>query len=271
MKRATLVPTLAAALLVAAAGSAAAQPFTIDEIDVAGTPRYEGKPSHTVIAGQTVEIQLRITVPGTRGIKGPHFSISTNPALTGATFVTAATAPGSLAPGTNWIIVGHAPRLLPLNFTVSVKGAAGTFATPTKEVAIRVIAPDLQARMPGRMEGWFEIVNAGDAPAAPTNALLTCRATAGGAGSGNSAPDGPHGCSSLVFTNPQGRWFPIPELAPHATHRVTIPRWDEIQFAPGTYEFAAVADIGNLVVEKMEGNNVARSGMVVDAQGRTLP
>jgi subtilase family serine protease len=52
---------------------------------------------------------------------------------------------------------------------------------------------------------------------------------------------------------------------------VTLAHWDEIAWAPGTYEFAAVADIGNLVVEKMEGNNVARSGMRVDAQGRTLP
>jgi hypothetical protein len=264
----TVLGILAGAVL---AGTAAAQSFTIDEIDVAGTPRYEGRPSHTVLAGQTAEIQLRITVPGKTPVKGPHFSIATNPTLAGATFVTAATGPSSLAPGTNWIVVGHLPHLLPLNFTVSAKGGSGSFLTPTKEAAIRVLAPDLQARMPGRMEGWFEIFNAGDAPAAPTNALLTCRATAGGAGSGNQAPDGPHGCSSLVFTDPVGRRFPIPELAPHQSHRVTIPRWGEIQFAPGTYEFAAVADVGNLVVEKMEGNNVARSGMVVDAQGRTLP
>jgi hypothetical protein len=259
--------------VLAAAGTAGAQSFTIDEIDVAGTPRHEGKPSHTVLAGQTAEIQLRITVPGNHPVKGPHFSIATNPTIAGATFVTAATAPASLAPGTNWIIVGRLPHLLPfpLTFVVLAKGGAGRFATPTVEATIRVLAPDLQARMPGRMEGWFEIFNAGDAPAAPTNALLTCRATAGGAGSGNQASDGPHGCSSLFTTDPVGRRFPIPELAPHQSHRVTLAHWDEIAWAPGTYEFAAVADIGNLVVEKMEGNNVAHSGMVVDAQGRVQP
>ncbi len=262
----TFLYALAGGLL-AAAGTAAAQSFTIDEIDVAGTPRHEGKPSHTVLAGQTAEIQLRITVPGKTQVKGPHFSIAVNPSVAGATFVT----PASLAPGTNWIVVGHLPHLLPVNFTVSAKGGAGSFFTPTIDARIQVLAPDLQARMPGRMENWFEVFNAGDAPAAPTNALLTCNATVGGFGKNGAPPSGPHGCPLAFFTDPQGRRFPIPELAPHATHRVMLPHWDELIWAPGTYEFAAVADIGNLVVEKMEGNNVARSGMVVDAQGRVQP
>jgi len=264
MKGALLVHTLFGVLL-AAALPAAAQSFSIDALDVAGTPRHEGKPSRTIWAGETAEIQARVTVPGGAPISHPVFTWTTDPAIATATHIQ----PAVLEPGTTWVSVGRLPLRIPGKVKVTIKAQAGRFTIPEHDYEIDVLAPDLQAQLPRPMAARFLVRNEGDIAAPPTRALLTCRATAGGFGKNNTPPSGPNGCPAPFFSELPGRWFPIPAINPHQSFTVTLAGWEQAVWAPGTYEFAVVADAGNRVIELLEGNNTARSGLVSDAQGRT--
>jgi len=118
--------------------------------------------------------------------------------------------------------------------------------------------PDL-VPIPSRVaNGAVSIRNTGAAASGPTLARLTCQRAGGGSCAetrGMAAYENPAYPNSAVIA--------IPAIAPGHVHNHYLTFWDDLVWAPGTYNFVLEADAGWDVAETNEGNNFGGHPYVV--------
>ncbi len=124
--------------------------------------------------------------------------------------------------------------------------------------------PDLIPVLPNPMNGHVAVKNIGAGPAGPSKLVLECH-KAGHIGPGGGCADLP---ASLVAAYsdpafPDKVTVPVPALAPGGTFTHTLTFWGALKWAPGKYDFNAMADAANTVAESNEGNNITTSTLTV--------
>jgi hypothetical protein len=102
----------------------------------------------------------------------------------------------------------------------------------------------------------FAVRNVGDGAAGPSSVLLRCRATSGGGNAKGGCPSIP-ALARFFDAGLGGFVVDIPPVPAGATQAVPLPALGPLTWAPGTYEFTAVADVRHAVPERNEGNNTA--------------
>jgi len=125
--------------------------------------------------------------------------------------------------------------------------------------------PDLIAVLPNPMNGVVMEKNIGKCPAGPNKLTVSCQKE-GLVGAGGGCAQLPPSAAGVPYTDPA---FPdkltinVPALAPGATFSTTLAFWSLLHWNPGTYDFVAMADAANVVVESNKANNTTTSTMTV--------
>jgi len=135
--------------------------------------------------------------------------------------------------------------------------------SPTHRPAAVQGKPDLVPILPRPMSGTVVVKNIGTVPAGPSKLTLDCQKV--GVSLQEGCPDLPPFAASTYFdpTFPKNATISIPALAPGASFKHTLSFWSALKWTKGKYQFTAMADAENSLVESNKKNNTAHSTLIV--------
>lgn len=146
--------------------------------------------------------------------------------------------------------------VLPINRLAAIGlAAAGLFAAGSAAAQ-----PNLVPLLGSPMGAGVGVQNTGDSAAGPSHLTINC--TRLGKADGG-CPDVAGLAAYADPAYPNRVVIEVPALEPGESFNHVLAFWDDIEWTPGTYLFAARADAGNAVAESNEANNSLQSSYTV--------
>ena len=100
--------------------------------------------------------------------------------------------------------------------------------------------------------GQVGVINLGDSASGPTQLSVNCQKLGGGA-----CPESPGMAGYENPAYPNAATVQVPALAPGQSFNHELGFWDDLVWAPGSYQLVVLVDAGDATAESNEANNIA--------------